>query len=90
MKFNLSPSGMSNTSGYGLSGTITLYAVNTTASRKFVVYSTAFADNTPLHNSLTGTGIWKNTANALEAVRFLMTSGNITSGKFKVYGIAKS
>jgi hypothetical protein len=74
-----------------LSGTLYLYGANTTTQNKGVAGLLSFLSSaTSFMTSTIISGQWLNTANSLEAVRFLMASGNITSGVFRVYGIAKS
>jgi hypothetical protein len=79
----------SNASGKGTSGSIYLHNVNATSVRRFVTglltcYANGFLTNTVVSAE------WQNTSNAMEAVRFLFGAGNVASGVFKVYGIAKS
>lgn len=77
--------------GDGVSGKIRLYNVNATGKGRFIGIDVEFSDSglTGMSSSRGG-GRWTNTSNAMEAVRFLFSSGNLSSGTFKVYGIAKS
>jgi len=74
-------------SGSKVSGTIDLFAVNT-ATFQSVDINLAITDGTNATASK-GAGMWSNSA-AYNAVQFLMSSGNITSGNVKIYGIAKA
>lgn len=74
----------------GVSGNIYLYNVNNTAVYRQFTALLAFAVAGGAPATVTATGQWLNTTNALEAVRFLVSSGSITSGTFRVYGLAKS
>lgn len=81
---------MDNDAGFG-NGSFSLKLTNpqgTSQRRKF--HGTgAYANSAPAeYNGYIG-GAWTNTTTAMTAVRFLMSSGNITSGTIRIYGIAK-
>jgi hypothetical protein len=80
-----------NGSTSGLSGRVYLHNVNSSSIRRYCTIVASYHNSAgPNFVNANMGAAWLNTANALEAVRFLFSSGNITSGTFKVYGIAKS
>jgi hypothetical protein len=83
-------SSLNNFSGGGVSGRINLYGANTASSYKAVIAELTFLNNSGDYEQDRIAGHWINTSNSLEAVRFQMSSGNIVSGKFRIYGISKS
>ena len=72
----------------GVSGVIRLIAPSSSASNMQVLYQTAQSDGTNFYSAL-GAGWWASTT-AVNAIRFLFSSGNISSGLFKLYGVRKS
>lgn len=77
---------MSNTSTDGLSGIIEIYNPSQSATSHKFTYRTEYTDSGGGHNCNTGGALW-NTTTAITAIRFLFSSGNIVSGKFKLYGV---
>lgn len=79
-----------NAAGENLSGTVTLCSPSSAARFKaFFVTTYIPANQTVLFIShARGTGV-RDTAADVDAVRFLMTSGNIASGTFRLYGVRK-
>lgn len=85
----LAPAGVSTTAAHGgISGTVRLFAPSGTASNKQVTFQIGMYDGTDQW-TLSGSGQRLATA-AVNAVRFMMSTGNITSGLFKLYGVRKS
>lgn len=85
--------GTSNTaSNGGVNATIFLYNLNSTTQRKFAVYSGGHFTGSG-NICFSGNGISTLaalTSSAVNAIRFLESSGNITSGVFYLYGIRKA
>ena len=71
------------------SGSWRLSGPQSTASAKTVIGQAGYVDNTGTIIGCTLTGLYIPTT-AVTAVRFLMSSGNITSGTIRVYGVAKT
>lgn len=73
----------------GYSGTLYLHAPNGTGNRKHVtgngMQATGAADAVDV---VTFGGWYDGDNGAINAVRFLMSAGNITSGTIKIYGVA--
>lgn len=81
---------ISNTAGYGLCGTFYMTAPSSTTVRKYIWGSGAYQG----YNSVGTAGLWsyvhtgyQNSNTAINAIQFLFASGNITSGKIRIYGI---
>ena len=81
---------LSNNSNYGMCGEILL--INPGSA----IYKRILGNNLAIHNSANSTNVTANiagtyqSATAINAFRFITSSGNITSGVIRVYGIAKS
>ena len=83
---------MANDAGYG-NGSFSLRLTNpqSTSQRRKLHGTGAFANTTtPAERFGTIGVIWTDVTNAMTGVRFLMSSGNISSGIIRIYGIAKS
>ncbi len=76
-------------SGEGCSGTIELFNPAGTAQEKVFGIRSHGTKNNGATNFFNGVGIRSSTA-IVNAVRFIMSTGNITSGEFKLYGVKKS
>lgn len=88
---NVSFDGINNSGTYGLNGVIYLHSPSLATGRKMVTGNTSWTGGgaTPgrTNMGLIG-GIYDGDSGAINAVRFLMAAGNITSGTIKIYGIA--
>ncbi len=73
-----------------ISGSITFNNVNSTSATHMYTGNLSYFDDTGYFVTLNVGGSWKNGSTSLEAIRFFMSSGGISSGTFKVYGISKS
>lgn len=80
------PGSISNTSNYGVRGSIILSNPNSAASYKSLTGTVGSFDSA-WFTAVIG-GIWKNNA-AMNAFRIQFTSGNIASGTVRCYGLAK-
>jgi hypothetical protein len=69
---------------------ISLLNVNSTTDHKKITWEGAAINATGLVVMGFGAGAWVGAASALTGVRLYMNSGNIASGTFRLYGIAKS
>ena len=85
----LSSSSSSTASDGGVNGWVRLLAPSGTASKKSIMFHAA-AQYASGFFSASGMGRYQGTTNAVNAVRFLFASGNITSGTISLYGIKKS
>lgn len=88
--------GLSNTAAdAGWSGTVELFKTNTTNQKKLVATNGVAAMTGPVTSTQVGMGVGVGASNgirdaAVNAIQFLMTSGNIASGNFYLYGVKKS
>jgi hypothetical protein len=73
----------------GAAGTIRLYAPSNSAGKKLIGFYAAAQYGSGFF-SASGFGRYQGTNNAIVGVRFLMSTGNITSGTFALYGVKKS
>lgn len=78
---------LTNTAGLGVSGTIYLHAPNGTSSAAMVTGSVTWSAVTNSINTGTIGGWYNTTGSAINAIRFLCSSGNISTGTIKIYGI---
>lgn len=83
--YTATPLSIANTSSLGISGSIRLYNVNSTTAQRQAIGQFAC-------NGLIGLmgGTYATTGTAINAIRFMFSTGNITSGKIKIFGIQKS
>lgn len=77
-----------NSTGENVSFTMTINGISTTLY-KHVYYHGAIYSATPTFFHFAGSGMRASTA-AINAVRFLMSSGNISSGTFKLFGMREA
>lgn len=88
---NVTLDGVSNTAGYGVSGNFILHNPNSTTTRKMVTGSMSFLSGGTARREIGVIGGHYDGDNgAVNAIRFLFNSGNITSGTVKIYGIKTS
>lgn len=83
--------GVSNNASYGVSGSFLLHNPNSATSRKMISGSTSWLSGGVARREIGIIGgHYDGSNNAINAVRFIMSAGNITSGTIKVYGIKTS
>jgi uncharacterized protein DUF5907 len=84
-----SASNISNNSSFGVIGGLRLFSPTSSSLDKLVLYRIAYREQggTTLQN-VDGSGVYLS-ATAVNAVQFLASSGNLTSGTVRCYGIAK-
>jgi|KBSMisStandDraft_5_1062788.scaffolds.fasta_scaffold82426_2 hypothetical protein len=79
---------MSNSAGKGFNGTLFLNNVNSTSVNKFMTGRGVLAVTaTFVPTSINVAGYWNGGQGAVTRLRFQMSSGNISTGTIKVYGI---
>lgn len=76
-----------NTSGYGVGGFVRLHTPSNSSTKKMVTFQTSWYGTDANIRSCTGSGFYNGANTAINAVRFIMDSGNITSGTITMYGI---
>lgn len=81
---------IANTAAGALSGTLKLYNPLGTVSNKNITSQISFIDGSGAGQASQTMSGQRASTSAVNAVRFLMTSGNITSGVIKMYGIKNS
>jgi hypothetical protein len=78
-----------NASGEGINGRIEIYRQTATGFRPRALFHTADNSNSFIADVVTQIGVGGRTASQdTDAVRFLFSSGNISSGDYAVYGLA--
>ncbi len=82
-------SGIDNSSNWGVTGEIRLFSPGSTSLYKQISGKLHIYDNAPFRTGQEVIGAYEN-ATAVNAFQFLFSSGNISSGIIRVYGIAKS
>ena len=89
-QMNICSSGdtMSNNSSYGNSFELTAY--NQAQTTTYKRYTWSFTGLCSDQITLSGGGYYLSTSNAVDGFRFLMSSGNLVSGTFSLYGIRNS
>lgn len=81
---------ISTTSAHGgISGNIRCYNLASTSKRKHFISDAMTATADTQYNQVRG-AYTRVTTSAVNALRFVMSSGNIASGEFKLYGVRKS
>lgn len=80
-----------STGSHAITGSLELYDPQSTTLYKFVSGRFVYPDSA-ISNMVMATvaGQYDSATTAVTAVRFLMSSGNITSGTIRVYGVTKS
>ncbi len=78
---------ISNTAGAGLSGMFNIFGVNATNTFKIARYqNTWYSSSSAVQTSGSG-GVWNGGQGAVDGFQVLMTSGNISTGTIKIYGM---
>jgi hypothetical protein len=80
----------SNVAARSLSFEARLFAPSSATAYKLMTFETVQLDTTPNLVRRTGSGAYVGTTNAVNAVRFMFSSGNIASGGFRLYGMRKT
>lgn len=78
---------VANTATYGVSGRIALFNPLSTSLHK--IFSGDFIYNAGVFQAIAFRGEYQSTT-AVNALRFLFSSGNIASGTIRIYGVAKT
>jgi hypothetical protein len=80
---------LANTANRGFCGSIYLYNVNAAAAR-FMGGTCVFSNSSATISALTLGGLQTATTNPIRGVQILASSGNLTSGSVRIYGIRSS
>jgi hypothetical protein len=88
--FRFGISGLGNASGESGSGEIWLMGVNNTALNKHVHWTWTHLNEGNVLEYGTGGGTYMNSTVAWTGCSFLFSAGNVASGDFHLYGVAKS
>ena len=81
----------STASSGGVSGVVRFFNPAGTAASKRFIWMLGSAEDTGSTTMTMTTGMGARTATAdIDAIRFMFSTGNITSGKFKLYGVSKA
>jgi len=88
-KINLIASNaQTSTAGFCLSAEVTIFnPLNTANYKRIQVVGSGMEGNNTYHWLGNTAGLYKGNTSALSGITFLCSSGNITSGNFKLYGI---
>lgn len=81
-----SSGGMSTGTGATYNAVFTVYNPSQSSKYHHIDYHASYIDTQPALVQQTGAGIYVSST-AVTAIRFLMSSGNIASGNFKLFGI---
>lgn len=81
---------VSNNVGRGLSGEVRLFNPAGAVALKKFIYDTSYLTNVPNSLRVFGQGMYGGDTNAINAVQFFMSAGNVASGRFALYGLRKS
>jgi hypothetical protein len=81
--------GVGNAGGEGLNGTITIYNPSSTARNKYMTSTESGMRDTGATLAVAQSLMYESTT-AATSIRFLMSSGNITSGTYRLYGYKNS
>jgi hypothetical protein len=88
-KILLTPSIQTGASGGGVSGVIRLHDPAGTASSKYMTGAFSAIVSAGVYASCISSGVHATTA-VVNAIRIMFSTGNISSGKVKLYGVRKS
>lgn len=83
-------SALSNTASLSWSGWLHIYNPAGATFVKTFAWHAAYHITGPTVVSLTGSGAFVLNSTAIDGIRFLMSSGNITAGTFVLYGVRKT
>ncbi len=80
---------LGNSSNVGANGTVLATGLDSATAAKYFNIDTSYGSSTPSNERAIGTGV-NSTTSAINAVRFLMSSGSIASGTIRAFGIRKA
>lgn len=83
----LTRAALGNTSSYGYNGSVSLHNPSATGNKFFRVIGGYPQSGATVVESAHGTATYNGVTTAINAIRFRMSSGNIASGNFTLYGI---
>jgi hypothetical protein len=82
--------GITNASNIGVSGTITLFSLESSSLYKQYAGTISYLENGGYDTTSPVGGRYTGDTNAITCLTFFMSTGNISSGKFALYGIKNS
>lgn len=85
--FALTRAASSNTSSYGYSGKVSIFAPSATGYKEFTSHGGQTQSGNTVHEILIGSCVYNGDTAAITAVRFRYSTGNIAAGSFTMYGI---
>ena len=86
-QFELTPQNIGNAAGENTSGEVTFFNPQGTDNFKQWIGQNQFTKTNQVAIMYVLGGVYKKTATQINNIKFQMTSGNIASGVFKIYGI---
>lgn len=86
--FLIAGTGVDNSANYGVNGSFRLFSPGSTSVYKALNGGASFMGNDTNRYRLESS-LWYLSTTAVNAFRFLMSSGNIASGTIRVYGVSK-
>ena len=86
-QFELTPQNIGNGTGENTSGEVTFFNLQGTDNFKQWIGQNQFSKTNSVAIMYVLGGVYKKTATQINNIKFQMTSGNIASGVFKIYGI---
>lgn len=86
-QIQMEATGIGSGSGQGFSGTIEIYKPSGTINAKRVKFAFTGKDQSPALEYISGSGDYHADNNAINYFRLAMSTNNIASGTFKLYGV---
>jgi len=80
--------GVTNGNASGINGTVRLTSPSSAAVNKMVIYDLDYIANSGVLVRIAGCGRYT-AVTAVNAIRFLFTSGNLATGTIRLYGVRK-
>jgi len=85
----MTPATIGSNANFGISGEIMIYGPSSAAGFKRVVFNNSHVNASQVVFRTVGSGMFELNSTAINGFRLLMSGGNITSGKFALYGLSK-
>lgn len=86
----LMAAGLGSSTGENLSGEVRLLFPSSTTLYKNIMWNLSQHDQVPNQVYVSGSGFLFASQSAVDGLRFMMSSGNISSGNFALYGLRKT
>jgi hypothetical protein len=84
----VSGANVSNTAGVGFSGWALFGNVNSGGKKQIFSNGTVLLNGATAVSSVIASGYWNGGNDVINGVRFLFSSGNISTGKIIIYGVS--